>query len=201
MRAHLTTTTVPNLLPMANRSPGIHISDIIRRLKHYDTSPPSMVAQGRMLLGKALEWAILDMFKLHHRRGFDASNYYEPGELQLDDIYGTLDIGRWWFDDSRRQVTEIKLTFAKPPPEPSDPTDDPTIDSPALQAYIWQLKSYCRMAGTLRGRLIVCYVGGFADVHWRDWEITFDQLELELHWAMMVSVADQLRSTDNELSA
>lgn len=196
MIAHLTSTTVPNLLPMEGRSPGIHVSQIISYLAGYSTSPPSMIAQGRMLLGRALEWAILSMFKLETEASNMEDDYYEPGELCLDNIYGTPDLGRWWRDDSQRQVIEIKLTFAKAPPEPSDAADDPAVES--LESYPIQLKSYCRMANTLRGRLIVVYVGGFADVHWRDWEITFEQLELELNWAMMVSVANQLRNVDND---
>ena len=81
----LDTSTFPDLLPMTGRSSGIHISDVIQRLKYIDSPPPTNAQLGRMQLGCALEWAIV------HRYRVDNPELSPGYELEEDGIYGTFD--------------------------------------------------------------------------------------------------------------
>src|SRR5688500_6103953 len=100
----LVSSVMPQLLPMEGRSPGIHVSEIIHnlyvRLKHYD--PREEVNQAQFELGNAWEWAIIARHERH-----DPKRFLRLGELELDGLYGTPDLG----DVVEDAIREFKATW------------------------------------------------------------------------------------------
>lgn len=171
---------IPDLMPMQNRSPGMHISEIIGdlcvQLRYHDPRPagedfPDHVKL-RMALGNALEHAIIHRYELD-----DPGRYVQPGEMSLDGLFGTPDL----LDTETFTVHEIKCTWL---------SANHDIDSKKLWKYWVQVKAYCRMMETLRGDLQIAYVNGdYSDMSpmFRQWGATFTKRELEDNWNMLVS--------------
>jgi hypothetical protein len=168
---------VPSLLPMDNRSPGLHVSEIINRLcvqlGHWvPTEGPNLV---KFELGNALEHAVVERYALH-----DPDRYIRPGELVLDDVYGTPDL----LDLYDEAVEECKCTWLS--------TKHP-VDGTKFWHYWVQIKCYCKMMGWSKGRLHVCFVNGNyrrgddeSGPVYRVWEVEFTQEELDKNWAMIL---------------
>lgn len=89
-RVTLLSTRFPDLLPARGRSPGVHVSDVIRglcvRLGYFDEERQLSVAWAQ--LGQAHEQAIINRLKRHYPHG----RYVIPGELQCDGLYLTPDL-------------------------------------------------------------------------------------------------------------
>jgi hypothetical protein len=214
---NLNSDQFPSLLPMEGRSPGVHISDVISTLSGYDrSSPPTNRQSGRMQLGCAFEHAIippklesaLDR-ALTHRVLLHEHNLTPGWELEKDNIFGTFDALDYHEPKTTRyglpkerlndRIVEVKLTWMRTPDYPSgwpDSTLDDVIawDS-RLNNWRTQLQSYCHMYGTCLGRLIAGFVLPSGECDWRDWSVQFEQVELELNWAKIKSVADLIRTT------
>lgn len=89
-RITLLSTRFPDLLPARGRSPGVHVSDVIRglclRLGYFDEHRDLSTAWAQ--LGQAHEQAIINRLKRHYPRG----RYVIPGERQCDGLYLTPDL-------------------------------------------------------------------------------------------------------------
>lgn len=184
----LDSSTFPDLLPMTGRSPGIHVSDVIARLKGYDNDAPTNAQLGRMQLGCALEWAIVERFKRHY-----AGQFKDVGELELNSVFGTPE-PCVFIDQQTKRVTEIKLTWMRAPPIPADSLSDSSILFDE-KFFVWrtQLMSYCYMYGTTLGRLIAAFVHANGECDWRDWSVDFDRADLVKNWAMIASCAEVMQ--------
>ena len=171
---------IPDLLPMTNRSPGMHISTIISdlcvNLGYHDARPadedfPQSV-KDRMAFGNALEHAIIHRYELD-----SPGRYVQPGELSCDGLFGTPDL----LDVETFTVHEIKCTWL---------SANHKIDSKKLWKYHVQIKAYCWMLETLKGQLQIGYVNGdYSDMSpmFRRWDITYTKAELAQNWNMLVS--------------
>jgi hypothetical protein len=150
-------TRIPELLPMLDRSKGVHISDIIHRLSvaagRY-RARTAVEAKGefsddvrlRMELECALEHAIVARFAAQY-----PDRFVQPGELEDDGLYGTPDL----LDVETLTVDEVKLTWMS-----SREPDSERGDSEKLWGYWVQVMAYCRMLRTRLGRLRVVFVNG-----------------------------------------
>lgn len=167
---------MPDLLPMLNRSKGVHVSEVINdlclRLGHYakrEGDDPQTMWE----LGNALEHAIIARYQLDQ-----PDRYVQPGELELDGKYGTPDL----LDVVEMVLHEIKLTWMSTKHGP---------DSEKFWRYWVQLMAYCHMFGVRTGRLHVCHVmgdyRGAPEPIYRCWERTFDDYELAENWAKLTT--------------
>ena len=142
----LISTTMPRLLPMLNRSEGVHVSDCIHKLalqrKLYGDSELTDASIVRMELGKALEYSLAAMMAED-----EPGRYTQPGELELDNMFGTPDL----YNIEDNAMEEIKLTWI---------SSNAEVDGAKFWRYWTQVKAYCKMWGTDLGRLRVMFVMG-----------------------------------------
>jgi hypothetical protein len=169
---------IPYLLPMKDRSPGIHQSDVIRdlamRLGHFKPSPINMT---RLQLGKAMEFALMQMRALHF-----PDEYVQPGELIVDDFPGTPDI----VGVKIGSVEEDKLTWM---------SSTHPADSDNFLWYWVQIAGYLHRLGLNLGRVNVTHVNGdyrgSGPIH-RVWEREFTDRELKGCWKMLLRHRDEM---------
>jgi hypothetical protein len=177
---------MPDLCPMLNRSPGVHVSHVIHdlcvKLNHYTPSDPEEQGADRYTrfgLGSALEHAIIERYS----RTYPA-RYYQIGECERDKLFGTPDL----FDANETAVHEMKLTWSSSRHEP---------DSQKFVRYWWQLKAYCAMLNCTRGVLHVCFVNGDykgdRSPIYRVWECEWTKEEIEMNWHGLLQHANELR--------
>lgn len=188
----LLSSAMPNLLPMENRSAGLHVSEIIHYLcyklgifKEREPSADGAEADPNMAwmqLGCALEHAIAQRYELH-----EPGRYSCVGELEQDNIYLTPDL----YDHVDNAVVEIKLAWM---------SSDQDVDGDRFWRYWVQVKAYCYVLETLIGRLHVAHVmGNYRDKReprYNVWEQRFTREELVSNWQMLVTTAqtDQFHS-------
>lgn len=199
----LIATSLPDLLPMRDRSSGLHVSDVIHdicvRLGDYERSEggPEM---SRLQLGCALEDAIKRRYT-EDRPG----EYVQGFETQLDGLYLTDDLlclCPW-------RVHEIKFTWMSSRAWPCgiDDVDLSPLTNPARQAIVnqyhadggehleskyrkyWlQGASYCHARGTNTCHLTVIHaMGAYRDfrVDARTWERVWTDDELRDNWSLI----------------
>jgi len=174
------TTGIPDLLPMTNRSPGVHVSTIIHDLacnvlKHYKSSPLDMT---RAQLGCALEHAIIHRYSLHY-----PGEYIQPGEIQIDNTFGTPDL----YHTITNVAPEIKLSWMSSKHAPTS-----LCDSDKFWKFETQMKAYCHMLGITTSRLQICHIMGDYSYDqikgaptYRIWEYEFTRDELLQNWSML----------------
>lgn len=184
--------------PMPGRSPGLHVSDVVRDLclglGHFEERD---LQPTRMALGCIMEHAIIN--KLQQ---VDPDNWMVPGELELGGLYGTPDITNC----ATRRKREIKLTWASS----RHTTIGAAGPCPACKAafcrkgwrYEVQLGAYVHMDGETEGELDVTYVNGdgtfMGDCVRRVWVIGWTPDELRANWRMLVNRAAQMRAAKGE---
>jgi hypothetical protein len=178
---------MPNLLPMQGRSEGVHVSHVIHdlcvRLNHYTPRDDEEWNQAQLELGNAFERAIIDRMQEH-----EPGRYIKPGEMELDDIFGTPDL----LDLVDDTVHEFKCTWVSSRHENDH-------DGPKLWKYWLQIKCYCAMMGWNTGRLHVLFVNGNysyekgSGPQYRCWEQKFTDAELKQTWKMIQSRARELK--------
>lgn len=189
----------------AGRSPGLHVSSIIRLLAMErgilaademeelslidvrDMSRIGIVAQLRIHLGLAWEEHYL-------RQLLDVEKH--PGELKLDGVYLSPDgesfsviftlPGKWGVI-----IHEVKCTYKS--------TNTTTARGKVLEGrknFLWmcQLKSYCKAKGTRFGVLHVLHVCGdyvrpIVPMLYR-YHIEFTQQELDDNWNLLMDYRD-----------
>lgn len=175
---------MPNICPMLNRSPGIHVSTLVHELcvglGHYkdDGSEPS---QALLEMGNAIEHALRERFALD-----DPDRYMQPGELEYENLFGTPDL----LDVVLKADCEIKYTAMSSKNGPG---------SEKFWRYETQLKAYLQMLGWTTGELHVVF--GRGDYSWtpagqpcyRVWRYDFTKAELESNWKMLKQQAARPR--------
>ena len=182
----------PILCPMQGRSKGDHVSVLVHELclelGHYKEDDGE-VNQARLELGNAWEYALINRLQLD-----DPDRYIQPGELELDGVYGTPDI----LDMVEKADCEIKCSFMSCKHGPG---------SDKFFKYETQLKAYLHMLATpkhrwLVGYLHVCFVMGdykygspTSGPVYRIWRYVFTPQELEMNWKMLMNQAKRGAAT------
>lgn len=169
------------LFPQSRRTEGKHVSVAIHRIMkaiYPDRFEDRPIDETRASLGNALERSLIaGLVEREPRR------YCRPGELELEDWYGTPDL--WDLNDNA--TIEIKLTYAS-----LRRADD--IEGEWFWRYWVQLKAYCHMAAMTKGRLYICFVNGNYSKDDGDpnagptilgWEDEWDEDELLENWNML----------------
>lgn len=180
----LVTNTLPDLLPMRHRSPGLHVSSIIHDLcvNHLHHYKPSTADRNttRMQLGCALEDSIAARFAAQY-----PNRYIQLGEAIIDGIPGTSDL----YDLDLDEPTEIKLTWMSS-------RHDPLSDK--FWRYWTQVGCYAQQTDSLTTGLIVVHVNGdyksneVIANHWRrHWTAT----ERQKNWDMIRRHRDRMLSS------
>lgn len=194
----LLSNSLPDLLPMTNRSPGLHVSDIIRYIcierGYFDES--TELDMTRLQLGSTLEWALIQRYILEFK-----GSCFQPGELIVDGIPGTPDM-LWTL--LLNAVHEIKYTDRSCGLEPCNINESPSPNHVINSDKFWkdrtQLACYCKMMWSLtgdlswaRGRLEICHAKGDyskvgqVKIPHNVWDILYTQRELNETWLMMRS--------------
>jgi hypothetical protein len=176
----LLTDEMPELLPMMNRSEGIHVSSIINQLciDQGVFKDDRSMDRGQAELGCALEYAITRRLELTH-----PDRYVSVGEIEKDGIFGTPDL----IDCVDGWDNEIKLTWMSSNHKP---------DSDKFWRYWAQVKAYSYMMGLDRGKLRVCHIMGDyrgCKTAYREWGQKFSRQELLENWITLLSKAETMR--------
>lgn len=210
MKLSLIRSGIPDLLPMLNRSPGIHVSNIISdicyRTGRYNRD--TEMDKSKLQLGCALEHAICQRYIEHYQ-----DRYMFGTELELDGIYGTSDI----IDTRDFAVEEVKLSWISSKRLLLTTLEEHIIESMIVSLvnnynpddinriiidcdlnnvdgmywqFIVQLMAYCKQLGTTLGRLHLCHVG-FVIVY-NVWEMQFEQDEIDEYWDMLRNHRDRM---------
>lgn len=180
------------------RSAGLHVSDIIRDLENRVTKPgkrrpvSDLSPSEKRRMGHYVEigWAWEEMIRRAMLRSYYAGvndRFCDPGELELDGIYGNPD----WFDLEDACVEEFKATYrsSRRPIE----TD--------FWSWFVQIKAYCAMTATNWARLRVFFVNGNyreSGPQFRLWQIRFDEDEIERNWTMLRNHGLEMVSREGE---
>ena len=183
--------------PPQQRSKGVHLSDILRYL-HFGSLPPALddktkkaemlnatlelddptVMNLRMVLGMAWESFIV---------GFMPDVAWQPKELVLNGIAGSMDAFEWADYDDVPVIHEFKYTHKS-----CRERLGPKILEDTL--WMWQIKGYAQMyhitqngsGFTPQAQLHVCYGNGDYNQPFREryikYLIEFDPEELESFW-------------------
>ncbi len=190
---------LPDLLPIQDRSPGVHVSDIIKclciKFGHYreDENPSDdPIYRTRLQLGAALEWAIIQRYERTY-----PDEYMVPPEIELDGIYGHPDL----LYLALEAVKEIKLTDRSSAGSPTvddsyliggyipAPLDHPIRSRKFLRDW-WQLKAYCYMIEWPLGLLEICHQrGNYREIRLahRVWQCEFTSASLRSNWRMLLN--------------
>ena len=175
--------------PTLGRSEGLHVSDLVssmaQKLGYLDPSEWDETGTLRCAVGEAWE----DRLGPQLERTLPCFCYH-PGELELDDIFGTPD-GEEITDDGL-VIHEIKCTWI-------GLANKKYQKRAGLIPWYWerQIMSYCKMAGTRRAVLHRLYLNSaYKPPSPKYWVIgmEFTQRELDHHWDMMLVEADKLRT-------
>ena len=178
--------------PLVRRSPGIHVSDVIRSIENAVTKPGQRKAfedlteaerrrmgayiHGGFAWEEVIRRAVVDMYTGAQGR------FISPGELCCDGLIGTPD----WYDTEDDCIEEFKCTWR------SSRRD---IES-EFRSWWWQMMAYCYMADTKGARLRVFFVNGdYKDSgpQIKQWQAVFNDEELERNWRMLTQYARGMR--------
>lgn len=181
---------LPDLCPQLHRSPGMHVSDVIRdiclRLGHFKESDPEeseATRYTRFGLGSALEHAIIEQYERD-----DPGRFVRGFELECDGLFGTPDL----LDPVACAVHEIKLTKSSARHDPRTSTK--------FERYWWQIGAYCHALNWNRSVLHVGYVNGdYKEVRelYRVWEAHWTDKELDTNWLMLTTHARTMQRTND----
>lgn len=176
-------TTGFNLTPKSSRSPGVHVSDVIRDISNtvlkpgqrekYDTL--SRDEQKRLGNYASGGWAWEQII----RKGLiDAGvlldQYVKPEEFTLNGIHGTPD----WLDTINWVNVEFKATWRS--------SNRPL--EPDFWEWICQFKAYCKMLACTATDLHVFFVNGDyreSGPQYKRYLLEFSKLEIEENWEMI----------------
>ncbi len=177
---HIVTRSTKLKLGSESRSPGVHISGIIRHCMGY-TKTDSEEMPWNMALGLAWEaWAV----------GLFPEIMWQPGQEELDGIYATPDgLSSMEIEgEVQAVVEEFKLTWK---------SIRNYGDILKQTAWIWQVAALCHMQGLRHARLHIMFVNG--DYHpphpiYMTYLIEFTAKELEGFWRN-VMLKNQAKAT------
>lgn len=170
----------------ARRSPGAHVSELIRQIsnkiimpgKRQAFSDISPMEKARMGVYVAMGWAweaVIRDALVRPLYGIELEERFQsPGELTLDGISGTPD----WVDTYEGVVEEFKATWRSS----NRPLD------PDYWGWIVQIKAYCKMLQSREAKLRVFYVNG----NYREsgpqvkyYQLLFGKQEIQDNWDML----------------
>lgn len=165
----------------AQRSQGIHVSDIIRHMKtalgqtgKWPREELETAGQVGRIWENLLASALAAAAANDHR-------YIRPGEFERDGIVGSPDC----IDTVDIVVTEFKACWASSRHEPFERRPD----------WRWQIMAYCYMTGIPLARLCVLYINGDYKPPMpivKGWQYEFTMGELRSNWEMMRRNRDDL---------
>jgi len=169
----------------AERSTGIHVSDVIRdisnRLIHKgqrrpmdDMSSAEIRRMGSYVHGgfaweEIIRTAIVSMYRE------DTERFVIPGEFELGGIYGTPD----WFDTVDWVLEEFKCTWK---------SSYQGVDTGRFWEWFCQIKAYSWMMGVTKARLRVYFVNGDyreSGPQVKTFLLEFTDAELKQNWQML----------------
>lgn len=182
-RLTLLSSEMPDLLPMVDRSPGIHITDIINdiavRLGHYKPSPLNMA---RLQLGQAFEWAIIERLRRH-----DPQRYVRIPEQQKDGVFVTLDA----LDRHLWAPIEVKATWKS--------VLNTAAEIESSTAYWNRRTQLCAQAAVMRsetGILPVLSINGNnrddRAPAYREWQEEWSRREVQGNWDKLLAHRDEM---------
>lgn len=182
----LLSSTMPDLLPMRDRSPGIHLSDIINdisiKLGHYKPTPLNMA---RLQLGNAFEWAMIERLLRHH-----PGRYTRVPERYLDGIYITGDL----FDKDLWRPNEFKMTWQSAAHTPAEFENEQGFWKYRVQA--------CAQAKVMRSDSasipILHPMGDYREHReplYREWEERWTTSEVDKNWSNLTRHRDEMISS------
>lgn len=171
---------------MVDRSPGIHLTDIINdiaiRLGHYRPSPPSSLNMARLQLGQAFEWAIIERLRRH-----DPHRYVRIPEREMDGVYVTLDA----FDRHLWAPTEVKTTWKS--------VLNTAAEIESSTAYWNRRTQLCAQAAVMRsetGILPVLSINGDNRSDrapaYREWQEEWSRREVQSNWDKLMAHRDEM---------
>lgn len=177
---------MPDLLPMLDRSPGIHLSDIIGdisvKLGHYKPSPLNMA---QLQLGSTFEWALIERWMRQYPK-----RYVRIGERECDGIYVTGDL----FDKLLWRPAEMKFTFQSAVHTPRD-----FANKVGFIKYRWQA---CAQAKVMRSDSAVIPIlhplGDYKENRhplYHEWEERYTKREIEENWDRLREHRDEMIQT------
>jgi hypothetical protein len=167
------------------RSPGTHVSDVIRDISNtilkpgqrekYDTlSPAEKVRMGNYTaMGWAWEQMVHDALIKAGLTPGPPARFVRAEEIALDGLHGNPD----WLDMEQWQDVELKATWRSS----ARPLED-------FWEWLTQFKAYCKMLGCTSTRLLVFYVNGDykkSGPEYRDLTVSFGKQEIEDNWEML----------------
>lgn len=172
----LESSSLPNYSPQKERSPGLHLSDIIHDISlcwgYYEFNPnPSPALINKWRLGLANEDAFIRQLKDEH-----PGRYLTLGEIEYDGVYMNLDL----FEGLNHFPEEFKLSW-KSSRWPGD--------SEKFWSFWAQIKGYCKGMGSRQGRLRIVFPRDdykSNDVGYRQWLQTFSKAEINDNWRSML---------------
>lgn len=189
----LISTGIPNLLPMRDRSPGLHhsrvLSDLLTRMGHFAPPDPyedelekekeAKMVMTRMQLGCAFE----EILASRYQRAYP-DRYYYPGELEIDGLHITPDL----VDSTEYGPDSIKYTWL---------SSKHPIYSDKFTYHWMQIKSECIALHSDIGRLHIChnmgdYSFGNDAVHFNVWRQQFSKRELDHHRTIILKHRDRM---------
>ena len=162
------------LKPYLDRSPGLHLTDIIR-----DMAATAGIGKDSGFNEESLDWFAGPghlwerVWDRAHQEAVDSGDLVSPGEFTVDGITGTPDRIDW----SRPAIQEFKVRWKS------------AHKFESLEKEFWaevtQTKGYCYMTQILEADLIAFFVAG----NWRPpvpevrgVNMKFTELELEETW-------------------
>lgn len=208
MRTELIPTTIPPPMSRHPRTPGIHLSAVIRCIATEAGLLKRNVADDLSLVevGGNEEWwgRLSEPDRLRISIGLAWEEWYipqmgyindHPGEMQLDGIYMTpdgesLDVV---LNHHMLCLHEVKATYKS----------TKTVGNLDSQ-WMWlaQTKAYCKAMGTMRAFLHVLFLCGDYSFpmtpQLRVWRIDYDQAELDENWETMTGYVRYRQIADRE---
>lgn len=169
------------------RSPGLHVSGIIRDLENtltpglrrpYDDLSPA--ERARMGNYTAMGWAFEVMVRQALVQAgvgklMQEAGYITVGEMEQEGVFATPD----WMDAVNWRIVEFKATWrsSRRPLEPD------------FWHWMVQIKAYCHMVQCTEADLYAFFVcGDYRDSgpQFKGWRLSFTNLEIAENWQMLM---------------
>ncbi len=176
----------------AGRSPGIHVSQAIKRLrKAWGMKVDGIEGEQpflRMFFGFVLEKALEMAFKWFYQT---VRPVMSGVEYSMDGVFLTPD----GFNTDEQVVEEYKLTWTSMAQFEADP-QNPNKSHPD---WLVQIMSYCRVFGVTKARLVVAWLNG--DYSWKvgrgaqvkAYVLTFTDEEIENAWKLVLKEVEDMK--------
>jgi len=165
---------------LAVRTPGVHVSSIIRHIgNQIGTNKGNDFTEEDLswfaIIGRLWERVLADIL-------FPPPRYERIGEIEKDGIIGSPDC----VDTETWSDVEMKVTWK---------SSRNFIETQKFREYLYQAKAYCAMLSMCRARIVVLHVcGGYRPPvpNAKEYDITFTVQELKENWLMLQRNVPQL---------